>query len=105
MRGEIEGGYNPEYDALPEPEGGYTKEYIEEAIKKWKNEIADMEVRRDALKLMVEERRQPKRKEEFESDIEDFERQIKVKQALIEKGRIKIGELALKKETGTGKYE
>lgn len=105
MRGEIEGGYNPENDALPEPEGGYTKEYIEEAIKKWETEIVDMEVRRDALKLIIDEGRQDDRKKEFESDIGGFERQIKVKQAIIEIGRIKLGELALKEEIKSGKYE
>lgn len=97
--------YNPENDALPEPEGGYTKEYIEEAIGKWESEVSDLEVRRDALKLMIEEGKQPDRKEEFENDIEDFNRQIKVKQSIIEKGRIKIGELALKEEIKSGKYE
>lgn len=102
---ENKGGYDPEYDALPEPEGGYTKEYIEEAIGKWESEIVDIEVKINALTLMVEEGKQSKRKEEFENNIKDFNRQIKVKQTLIEKGRIKIGELALKKEIKTGKYE
>lgn len=89
--------YSRENDALPEPEGGYTKEYIEEAIGKWESEISDLEVRRDALKIMLEEGKQPDRKEEFKNDIEDFNRQIKVKEAIIEKGRIKIGELEVKK--------
>lgn len=100
MPEKFERGYNPENDALPEPEGGYTEEYIEEAIKKWEAEIADLEVKRDAVKLMVEEG-QSEREEEFEN----FERWIKAKQAIIEKGRIKIGELAAKKEIETGKYE
>lgn len=103
MRGENEGGYSPENDALPEPEGGYTEEYVEEAIKKWEDEIADMEVTRDALKLMVSEGSQPERKGEFNDKIEDFEGRIKVKKILIERGRIKIGELALKKEIESGK--
>lgn len=93
--------YNSENDALPETEGGYTKEYIEEAIKKWESEIADIEVKRDALKIMIAEGNRP----ESKKDLEEFNHQIKAKQAIIEKARIKIGELALKKEIETGKYE
>lgn len=104
MDGENEkAGYNPEYDALPEPEGGYTREYIEKAIENGKKEIADFEVKINDL--MVGKGKFPEVEKTLEDEIEKFKRGIILRQTIIEIGKKKIEELFPEEEIKSGKYE
>lgn len=104
----FEEGFTPEEIKTKEEgrdKAEYGKEEMMKEIDRLDEEIAELEVQKEARKIMLDEGTKPDRKDEFEEDIKKLEIQIKGKKNIQDNFRIKVGKLELKKEIESRKYE